>query len=162
MRLRNVLLVLSKDLVYTSLNSTWLSYVNSLTRAFRLNNLWLPFWKLFKNLFTRKLGLLTTNISKTSSYNLIRYLQTRIRLDATSTYTAPQQMSAYLAPIAIIPFGFQRTTYNTSIFLILSLLSRSYVVLPPRFNLLYGYILRPTSFGVYNFVNLFYFRLHNH
>lgn len=64
--------------------------------------------------------------------------------------------------ISVLEFPFHKKIYNTFIFLILFMLSNSYVSFKNDFNLFYSVIYKPLSFKGLVFLNRFYFPTNNY
>jgi len=58
-----------------------------------------------------------------------------------------------------LSFAFQKKTYDTLMFYILFLLVNNYSSPQNSFKLYYSFVLYPTNFSLYPFLNLFYFKL---
>ena len=120
-----------------------------------------PFWLLFKKLISRKAGLMSINLTKSYYHHTISNLYSSIREGHLGNFTAHHKnhLIAYAQPQVVLPFSFQKQTYNTLMFYILFQLVTNYATPQKNFKLYHAYVMRPQNFVAYGFLNLFYFRL---
>jgi hypothetical protein len=122
-----------------------------------------PFWRLFRKMHTRSLGLLTVNLIKSHYCGTYEKLSNLLLPTARVNFSRHQELTclstSYRKPVYVLPFSFQKTTYNTIIFFLFFRLVSVYSAPQNDFSLYYSYILRPHNFTVYTFLNLFYFRV---
>jgi len=122
-----------------------------------------PFWRLLRNVKTRRLGLVTINLTKSYYFEIFRTLN--VFLSPQKSFNTYKNAILkcndvkYTKSIGALPFSFQKTTYNTFIFFLFFKLISIYSSPQNDFKLYYGYILKPINFEIYSFLNLFYFRL---
>ena len=123
-------------------------------------------FKLFKNLLYFRLGLLTNQSILSYNHHLVENLYKTIFLfTEVKSLTPPHEkgLNARILDIVItVSFSFHKDTYNTLIFYIFSLLLTPYVATVNEFELRYSYIILPSHFQMYLFLNLFYFRINNY
>jgi len=125
------------------------------------NNFIKPFWLLFKNLISRKAGIMSINLTKSYYHHTVSNLYNSIRKGhITNPYNRiGKSIVNYTYPHVVLPFSFQTQTYNTLMFYILFQLVSNYSTPQKNFKLYHAYIMRPQNFITYSFLNLFYFRL---
>jgi hypothetical protein len=147
--------------------STLLSYNNNNPWLLKFSNHYFSrsFFAFFKNLLYSKFGLITNQATLSYNYHLVDTLCKSVVLFKNVSLVRPPH-SGGLNPrvLIIIPttsFSFHKDTYNTLIFYIFSLLLTPYTSTLNEFKLRYSYIILPTHFQFYLFLNLFYFRINN-
>lgn len=125
------------------------------------NNFVKPFWLLFKKITSRKAGLMSINLTKSYYHHTITSLYSSIRKGHLNNFTTlcDNSFIAYAQPQVVLPFSFQKQTYNTLMFYILFQLVTNYATPQKNFKLYHAYVMRPQNFVTYSFLNLFYFRL---
>lgn len=150
-----------------NLRPTWLNsvFINTYPpTVFLYNRMFTKrFYKFFKPLYTKHLGIMTLNLTKSSMYRTFNDLNNLISLNkpllTVTKHTFTLYTVKYLQPITLVTFAFQKTTYNTLMIYILFLLTNSYSPSQNAFKLYYSFIIQPTSWAVYPFLNLFYFKV---
>ena len=119
------------------------------------------FWKFFKLRFKYKFSLkLTTNLTKSITfwnYKFFLNLLNNKCLYELEYSNLNKGLVAYSKTVNILEFPFQYKLYNSFIFFILFFLTSSYYSFKNDFNLYYSFILKPSSFNIFFFLNRFYF-----
>lgn len=122
-----------------------------------------PFFIFFKKINTKSFGIMTINLTKSfiaKTLNDVDSLLMSKKQNNTSLHhTFSKYNVCYLQPITIVSFAFQKKTYDTFMSYIIFLLVNNYTAPQNSFNLFYSFILCPPNFGLYPFLNLFYFKL---
>lgn len=122
------------------------------------------FWRNFKNTFTKKLGTITSNITKTAYYLFFDTLftkftynnKTRIKTSKITNYLP------YLQTHTLIPFNFNNQVYNTLMFYFISLINTFYTPTQTEFKLYYAFLWKNPNLTHYDFLNKYYFKLKNY
>ena len=104
---------------------------------------------------------MSINLTKSYYHHTITSLYSSIRKGHLNNFTAlcDNSFIAYAQPQVVLPFSFQKQTYNTLMFYILFQLVTNYATPQKNFKLYHAYVMRPQNFVTYSFLNLFYFRL---
>lgn len=150
-----------------NVHCTWNKQINVLTNlpaSFLFDTIFTRrFYKFFKPLYTRYLGIMTVNLTKSALHKTFSDLNAMLRL---SRPLIPHQSHfycahniKYLQPVTVVTFSFQKTTYNTLMIYILFLLTNFYTPSQNSFKLYYSFIIQPSGLIVYPFLNLFYFKM---
>jgi hypothetical protein len=157
------------DLLYTfikvivELSCSKISLARTYTPTYYMfrSNFIKPFWLLFKKLTSRKAGIMSLNLTKSYYHHTIANLYNSVKKGQISHPLIKERTSVipYTQPQVVLPFSFQKQTYNTLMFYILFQLVTNYATPQKNFKLYHAYILRPQNFVTYSFLNLFYFRL---
>jgi len=157
------------DLLYTlikviiELSCSRLDLVRAYTPVGRMfqSNFIKPFWLLFKNLISRKAGIMSINLTKSYYHHTVASLYSSIKKGGISnpSTNSSKLLIAYTQPHVVLPFSFQTQIYNTLMFYILFQLVTNYATPQNDFKLHHAYVMRPQNFVTYSFLNLFYFRL---
>jgi hypothetical protein len=127
-----------------------------------------PFWLFFKKIFFKKYGIHTNNHTKSALYWTIKNISTRVFFHNTHTpthlATSTLEMGDVLSckPVQLISFSFHKKIYNTLMLYIIFLLTNTYIATLPTFQLKYSFLILPTNFRLYMFVNYFYFKVRNY
>lgn len=112
---------------------------------------------------THSLGIMTINLTKSYYYETFNSLNNLLVPSSPTKLIPGCELSIvsvlYTKPVPILPFSFQKTSYNTIIFFLFFRLVSMYAAPQNDFNLYYSYVIRPQNFILYPFLNLFYFRL---
>lgn len=159
----NLLYALSKWTITLSMNSAPLSLTTPL--IFRLYNSYFlfTFWKNFKNAFSKKLGTVVSNLTKTSYYLFYKLFLNKFNQKLHEhKYNKLGLDLTYFQPNTLIPFNFHTHVYNTLMFYFISLVNTFYVPVHTEFKLYYSFIWRNPNLINYDFLNRFYFRLKNY
>jgi len=152
-----------KQLIYIKYDISWNIYfsknINSLYRTCFVQS----FWKFFHKMHTHNVGILTVNLTKSFFYETYLCLNNLLKPTYNLSYKKIAPLSTwntfYKKPIYVLPFSFQKTTYNTIIFFLFFKLVSLYSAPQNDFKLYHSYVLRPNNFMLYMFLNLFYFRV---
>ena len=127
-----------------------------------------PFWLFFKKIFFKKYGIHTNNSTKSSLYWTIRNISSRIFFNNKNlpshqhSATFEIENAIYCKPVQLISFAFHKKIYNTLILYIIFFLTNTYIATLPTFQLQYSFLILPTNFRLYMFVNCFYFKVRNY
>ena len=159
----SLLYTLSKRTITLVSNSSFRLFNTPFT--FSLYNYYFAttFWKNFKNTFSKKLGTVVSNLTKTSYYLFYKTLLSRFDYKPCGNkYTISNLNLTYLQPNTLIPFNFHTHVYNTLMFYFISLINTFYVPVHTEFKLYYSFIWRNPNLMNYDFLNRFYFRLKNY
>ena len=122
------------------------------------------FWINFKKKFTRKLGTVISNLTKSAFFlNYINLIKT-FKKNSQPKLTLPKTFYSvsYLRHTTIIPFNFHNKTYNTLVFFLITLLTTFYIPTQNEFKLYYAFIWQNQNLLHYDFLNRFYFKLKNY
>lgn len=123
-------------------------------------------FKFFKNILFFRLGLLTNQATLSYNHHLVSNLYNTIFLfNNVKLLTPPHKgfLNHRIFEIVVtVSFSFHKDTYNTLIFYIFNLLLTPYVSTKNQFELRHSYIILPSDFQLYLFINLFYFRINNY
>lgn len=121
------------------------------------------FFLFFKKLNTKNFGIMTSNLTKSVLHKTLNDLDNLIspkqHNTSTITYVPSKFGVKYLQPVTILSFAFQKKTYDTLMSYIIFLLVGNYTAPQNSFNLYYSFLIYPTNFALYPFLNLFYFKL---
>ena len=154
---------LSKWTIALSINSTSKFLATPL-----INNIYnyyflFTFWKNFKNTFSKKLGTVVSNLTKTSYHLFYKTFLNKFNHKLHDfKYYKPKLSLIYLQPNTLIPFNFHTHVYNTLMFYFISLINTFYVPVHTEFKLYYSFIWRNPNLMNYDSLNRFYFRLKNY
>ena len=122
------------------------------------------FWINFKKKFTRKLGTVISNLTKSAFF--LNYSNTLKGLKKQSYFDIKIHKSFfeinYFQHNTLIPFNFHSKTYNTLVFFFITLLTTFYIPTQNEFKLYYAFIWRNKNLLHYDFLNRFYFKLKNY
>jgi hypothetical protein len=127
-----------------------------------------PFWHFFKKIFFKKYGIYTSNLIKSSLYWTLQNLVLRLSNNKFLLYSGDYNLpisplnTAYYQPVQIVSFAFHKQTYNTLIIYITFLLTNVYTSTLPTFRLEYSFLIIPSNFKLYMFINDFYFKVKNY
>lgn len=121
------------------------------------------FYKFFKRLYTKQLGLMSINLTKSSLHKTFSDLNALIALkrpvlNPVSHFFCAHNVK-YLQPITLITFSFHKTTYNTLMIYVMLLLTNFYTPSQNEFKLYYSFIIQPANLAIYPFLNFFYFKI---
>jgi len=107
---------------------------------------------------------LTINFDKGYFYASYKNLDYLLSFGKSNNYVYDFQVRTFrfLNHISVLEFPFHKKIYNTFIFLILFMLSNSYVSFKNDFSLFYSVIYKPLSFKSLIFLNRFYFPTNNY
>ena len=122
------------------------------------------FWINFKKRFTRKLGTVISNITKSSFFWTYTQLSNGVK-SRSSLIDNPfqNQLSIdYFQQNTLIPFNFHNKVYNTLTIFFITLLTTFYLPTQNEFKLYYAFIWRSRNMLHYDFLNRFYFKLKNY
>lgn len=139
------------------------------------NNPWLLFFSnhyfsrnfflIFKNLLYFRFGLITNQITLSYNYHLVNTLLENVSpLKYVQLLYIPHKEGLNPRILLVTPtvsFSFHKDIYNTLIFYIFTILLNPYIPSLNEFQLKYSYIILPSYFQLYLFLNLFYFRINN-
>ena len=121
------------------------------------------FYAFFKKIYTRNMGIMTINLTKSFLYktfhNLDNFITSRGFLVQPDSHKYSLHTVAYLQPITIVSFAFHKKTYDTLMIHIMLLLVGNYNPNQNSFSLYYSFILKSPNLSLYPFLNLFYFKL---
>ena len=122
------------------------------------------FWINFKKRFTRKLGTVTSNLTKSAFFlnytSLLKSLKKQPHL--TCKISNSIFSVSYFQNNTLIPFNFHSKIYNTLVFCFITLLTTFYTPTQNEFKLYYAFIWRSKNLLHYDFLNRFYFKLKNY
>ena len=122
------------------------------------------FWINFKKRFTRKLGTVISNLTKSAFF--LSYTNLLKSFDKQSSRiilaSKPFAHISYFQSNTLIPFNFHNKTYNTLVFFFVMLLTTFYLPTQNEFKLYYAFIWRSKNLLHYDFLNRFYFKLKNY
>lgn len=125
-----------------------------------------PFWRMFKKIYTQSFGIFTTNLTKSYQYktfwNLNHFLTYQNKPLSPSKQILTLHTVRYVKPVRIVSFAFQNDTYNSFMIYIFFLLVDMRPSAYNDFRLYYSFILYPPNFALYDFGNLFYFKLRHY
>ena len=152
-----------KRLIYIKYDVSW-NLVISMKYKLLFNSLFVsPFWRFLRKIKTHCLGLVTINLTKSYYYEIFNTLNVLLTPGLRYAYYYEVLIhlnnTKYTKPMGVLPFSFQKTTYNTLIFFLFFRLISIYSSPQNDFKLYYSYVLKPHNFQLYPFLNLFYFRL---
>lgn len=121
------------------------------------------FYAFFKKIYTRSMGIMTINLTKSFLHktfdNLDNFITSRGHLIKPNTHKYSIKSVTYLQPVTIVSFAFQKKTYDTLMIHIMLLLVGNYHPNQNSFNLYYGFIFSTATMSLYPSLNLFYFKL---
>lgn len=133
-------------------------YMYLLDRFFRRN-----LYGIFKAVYTQKFGIMSLNLTKSCMFKVFYNLNLLLKMDYTGALPTHQKYSIhnvkYLQPVTIVSFAFHKSTYNTLMIYIISLLPNWYTPNQNTFKLYYGFVLYTSNLSLYPFLNHFYFKL---
>lgn len=170
-RYNNLVVSMNTKLLYMFIKNDVLTLNNLsrlvLTLPFTSFLLWRffskTFYAFFKKIYTRNMGIMTINLTKSYLYktfdNLDNFITSRGALVKLHTHKYSLHSVAYLQPITIVSFAFHKKTYDTLMIHIMMLLVGNYNPNQNSFNLYYSFILKSPNMSLYPFLNLFYFKL---
>jgi len=153
--------------IKNNIQNSHLSGIKSVTHSlpvFLLNRFFTKtFFSFFKKLYIKNFGIMTCNLTKScirkTFSDLNHFLMYRDIDTVSISHNYSLSTIKYLQPITILSFAFQKKTYDTLMFYILFLLVNNYSSPQNSFKLYYSFVLYPTNFSLYPFLNLFYFKL---
>lgn len=107
---------------------------------------------------------LTINFDKGYFHSSYKNLNSLLSFGKSNDYLHNFKVPTFrfLTNISVLEFPFHKKIYNTFIFLILFILSNSYVSFKNDFNLFYSFIYKPLNFKLLIFLNRFYFPTNNY
>ena len=121
------------------------------------------FWKTFKSLYFKKMGLNSSNLTKSLMFSSISKLNNVITLDKVKLdkINLIKLNNIYVKPVQILTFSFHKNIYNSFMFFLFYLFSYSYISNFSNFKLYYSFINFSPNFNIYMFINVFYFKVRN-
>ena len=79
-----------------------------------------PFWRFLRDVKTRRFGLVTINLTKSYYFEIFRTLKIFLSPQKSFNFSKSAILKfndvKYAKPIGVLPFSFQKTSYNTFIF----------------------------------------------
>lgn len=124
------------------------------------------FWLLWKGLTSKNSGLISNNITRSASFWTLANTEQLFIKNKKHTIKFPpkQELSniKYFQPIVALHYSFNKSFYNNLIFYWINLILSFQPVMITEFKLRYSFILLPSHFYLFTFLNLFYFRIHNY
>lgn len=122
------------------------------------------FWVNFKKRFTKKLGTVTSNLTKSAFFWNYTKLDLGIKKQTLMTKASSNQLfvGSYFYHNTLIPFNFHSKVYNTLVYYFITLLTTFYVPTQNEFKLYYAFIWQSKNLLHYDFLNKYYFKIKNY
>ena len=126
------------------------------------------FYRFFKKIFFKKYGIYTSNMLKSSLYWTIRNISSELFVEKDTLFSERKPLNLisldiiYYKPVKLVSLAFHKKTYNSLMLYILFFLVNTYISTLPTFQLNYSFLLLPSNFQLYMFVNCFYFKIKNY